>query len=211
MLSMNEAPPSGNKYGKYYRLFVVVQAMILLAFFGLKNAVPRDRDGARVPKAFSDINGSLKSALEIFKKDCGRYPTTQEGWGILLSAPTNGSLTNWHGPYLDENFGAPIDPWDRPYVYRYPAVHSTNAYDVSSLGPDGVEDSPDDIGNWAEASVPTSATIASWLDRNEGWLLTIPVFFMIGMLAQLTFPNLRSAARENPWADWLWFAIALVT
>lgn len=39
----------------------------------------------------------------------------------------------------------PLDPWGRAYVYRYPGNFA--AYELFSLGPDGVE-SMDDIVNW---------------------------------------------------------------
>jgi general secretion pathway protein G len=209
--TMNETPQSSSKDGKYYRLFVLAQAVMLFAFFGLREMAPRDRHGARVRKAFSDIKGGLKTVLEIFRGDCGRFPTTAEGWGVLMSAPADGLLTNWRGPYLDASYGVPTDPWGHPYVYRFPAVRSTNDYDLYSRGPDGVGESADDIGNWDKHSVPSSVTIANLIAKNEDWLLLIPLLFVAGMLAQLTFPNVRRTAREHAWVDWLWFAIALLT
>jgi general secretion pathway protein G len=46
----------------------------------------------------------------------------------------------------------PKDPWGRTYEYRQPAERSGKAYDVFSLGKDGVE-SPDDIGNWKHGAM----------------------------------------------------------
>jgi general secretion pathway protein G len=42
----------------------------------------------------------------------------------------------------------PKDPWGQPYKYRYPAVSSKKPYDVYSVGADGQDGTPDDIGNW---------------------------------------------------------------
>jgi len=41
----------------------------------------------------------------------------------------------------------PLDRWGRAYQYRQPAMRSQSAYDLFSLGPDGVP-SADDVGNW---------------------------------------------------------------
>ena len=38
------------------------------------------------------------------------------------------------------------DPWGRPFIYFFPGRVDTNAYDLRSLGPDGVE-SADDISS----------------------------------------------------------------
>ena len=205
---MNETPQS-TEDGKYYWAFVIIQAVMLFAFLGLMDLAPRRSYNARRLVAYSDINDRLKTVLEIFKIDCGRYPTTEEGWKVLTSVPTDTPLTNWHGPYL-EPATAPMDPRDRPYVYRCPAVHSTNDFDLYSLGPDGVENSADDIGNLGIPSVPSLLTLATWLRGNKDWLLFIPLSFVAGMIGQLTFPNVRKTAMENRWMDWLWFGIALL-
>jgi general secretion pathway protein G len=41
-----------------------------------------------------------------------------------------------------------VDPWGRKLAYRNPGKHNPGGYDVFSLGPDGVENTEDDIGNW---------------------------------------------------------------
>ena len=41
-----------------------------------------------------------------------------------------------------------MDPWNNPYVYRYPGTHNTSGYDLLSTGPDGREGN-DDIDNWS--------------------------------------------------------------
>jgi len=74
--------------------------------------------------------------------DNGRFPTTQEGLAVLHK--NTASLPNWKGPYLKKE---PIDPWGKPYSYKSPGYHNDD-YDLYSLGPDGLENSEDDIGNW---------------------------------------------------------------
>jgi hypothetical protein len=42
----------------------------------------------------------------------------------------------------------PFDPWGHPYHYRSPGIHNLAGFDAWSVGPDGVDESADDIGNW---------------------------------------------------------------
>jgi len=44
----------------------------------------------------------------------------------------------------------PQDPWGNDYIYVVPGAKNTNKFDVRSKGPDGVEGSEDDVGNWPE-------------------------------------------------------------
>ncbi len=87
----------------------------------------------------------LGSALDEFRLDNGRYPTTEEGLEALRTKP--GDLPNWAGPYLPKP--VPKDPWGRPYVYKSPGEHGP--YDLYSLGRDGQpggEGEDADITSW---------------------------------------------------------------
>ncbi len=83
----------------------------------------------------------LEGALQLFYFDTGRYPTSSEGLDALVRNPRN--LDKWKGPYLNREM--PRDPWDKPYIYRFPGRHGY--FDLLSCGPDGVEGSADDIVN----------------------------------------------------------------
>jgi general secretion pathway protein G len=72
----------------------------------------------------------LGQALDQFRLDVGRYPTTQEGLNALSANP---GADKWEGPYLKK--GLPADPWDRPYQYQAPGSHGE--YDLLSYGRDG--------------------------------------------------------------------------
>jgi len=114
---------------------------------------PHRSKDARIKTAFADIAGGLNTVLQMFKDDCGRYPTTQEGLKVLINQPTNDLAKGWHGPYIDLP-KTPRDPWGHEYVYRCPGIHNTNGYDLYSLGPDGVSNSGDDIANWQMPQSP---------------------------------------------------------
>lgn len=54
---------------------------------------------------------NLDEALQHYRADCGRYPSTEEG---LASLVDGNKIPGWRGPYLRR---IPPDPWSRPYVY----------------------------------------------------------------------------------------------
>ncbi len=78
--------------------------------------------------------GNLTNALELYHLDVGSSPSQEIGLSGLLSRPDN--TDHWSGPYLKKKDGV-LDPWGRPYIYRLPGEHG--AFDVVSLGKDGVE------------------------------------------------------------------------
>ena len=89
----------------------------------------------------------LSTALDTFRLDMGRYPSTQEGLAALLQPPSGAS--RWDGPYLSKSV-MPLDPWDNPYQYRSPGGGG-RPYDLFSFGADGApggEGDGRDISNW---------------------------------------------------------------
>jgi len=76
-----------------------------------------------------------KAALEEFRQDCRRYPTTAEGLPALIRDP---GVSRWRRPYV--NIVKP-DPWRRRYLYEF----SNGVFSVRSLGPDGLKDTGDDL------------------------------------------------------------------
>ena len=81
----------------------------------------------------------IRMALDAFKIETGRYPTSAEGLGALVYRPPG--LAGWNGPYIK---GLPSDPWGRPYVYHPPKAKG-GGYVVLSVGPDGKEGTADDV------------------------------------------------------------------
>jgi general secretion pathway protein G len=84
-------------------------------------------------------------ALDQYRLDNDRYPTTQEGLNSLIANP---GIDNWDGPYLKKSV-IPDDPWKRPYIYKSPGTHGD--YDLSSFGLDGSEGGTKenkDINSW---------------------------------------------------------------
>ena len=86
------------------------------------------------------------SALELYHLHTGHYPTTQEG-GLKALMTQPAGCEKWRGPYLMED---PRDGWNRDMVYRPAAPGASGEttgppFTLSSNGPDGKEDTPDDM------------------------------------------------------------------
>ena len=78
------------------------------------------------------------AALDAYRLDNGRYPTTEQGLEALRREPLSEPRPrNWRGPYLRKEI--PLDPWGNPYVYRSPGIASGMGFDLLSYGADGRE------------------------------------------------------------------------
>lgn len=100
-----------------------------------------------VEKARADVS-TLEQALETYRLENLAYPTTEQGLDALLRAPAGLARPERYRPggYVRR---LPQDPWGNPYQYRRPGLNG--AFDVYSMGPDGVaggEGENADIGNW---------------------------------------------------------------
>lgn len=132
--------------------FTLIEIMVVVVILGILAAVvvPRimDRpDMARVAKARQDIR-QLESALNLYRLDNFRYPTTEQGLEALVERPSTGpEPRNWNTEgYINS---LPRDPWGNPYQYLNPGVHGP--VDVWTWGADGQpggEELNADIGNW---------------------------------------------------------------
>ena len=131
------------------RGFTLIEVMVVVVIIGLLAAivVPNligNIDRAAVTRAKGDIR-SIETALNLFRLDNFRYPTTEEGLEALVTNPGEAAARNWK-PYLNS---LPSDPWSHTYLYLYPGEQ--REFDVFSYGSDGQEGGEDlnaDIGNW---------------------------------------------------------------
>ena len=117
-------------------LLVVIVVLGLLATLVAPN-VFRHVGGAREATARAQIE-MLGAALDAYRLDTGRYPSTRQGLDALWIEPTvDPRPIGWRGPYLRK--AVPLDPWGRAYVYRSPGQESRAGFELLSYGADGRE------------------------------------------------------------------------
>jgi len=115
-------------------LLVVIIVIGLLAGLVAPQIVGRVSE-ARVTTAKAQLE-LLDIALESYRLDNGRVPTTEQGLAALRDRPTRGPAPlDWRGPYLKKP--VPRDPWGNAYVYQAPGTRNPGSYDLVSFGRDG--------------------------------------------------------------------------
>ena len=127
--------------------FTLIELMVVVVILGILAAVvvPRVMDRpeqARIAAAKNNIR-ALQSALDMYKLDNFRYPSSDQGLRALVEEPrTEPRPGNWNR-YLDN---VPRDPWGNEYLYLQPGKNGD--IDIYSSGPNGRRGDEDDIGNW---------------------------------------------------------------
>jgi general secretion pathway protein G len=129
--------------------FTLLELLVVILIIGLLTGIVAPRfmsqiSRSEVTTARAQLD-SFRKALEAFRIDNGRYPTTAEGLGALVEAPSG--ATRWHGPYLQG--AVPVDPWGTAYQYQAPGP-SGRDYEVLSYGHDRA---PGGSGDDADLSV----------------------------------------------------------
>jgi general secretion pathway protein G len=123
-------------------LVVMVIIGLLAAYVGPKYFSQIGKSEVKITKAQID---ALEKALDAYRLDVGRYPSTEQGLAALEAKPANEA--KWAGPYLKK--AVPMDPWGKPYQYRSPG--EKGEFDLFSFGKDGQlggEGENSDITNW---------------------------------------------------------------
>jgi general secretion pathway protein G len=115
--------------------FTLLELLVVVAILGLLVGYVAPRyfgqlGKSEVTTARAQIE-ALGSALDQYRLDTGRYPTTELGLNALVQRPQN--EPKWNGPYLKKE--VPLDPWGKPYLYTAPGERGE--YDLVSLGKDG--------------------------------------------------------------------------
>ncbi len=132
---------------------VVVIMGLLMSIIGV--SISGQIDKARLATARAQI-AQLESALELYRMDNGRYPTTAQGLGALVRKPTEAPEPRDYprGGYVSKS-DALLDPWSEPFQYASPGNHNSYGFDLWTQGADqapGGEEGDADIGNWEAGS-----------------------------------------------------------
>ncbi len=125
-------------------ILVMLVALVVPGFLGAQRRADRQNAQAQI--------GLLRGALERYAMDTRNFPNTEEGLQALISQPSDlesGPGASWDGPYLSTD-ELPRDPWGNEYQYVYPPERGSGDFpDIWSLGPDGEDNTDDDITNWS--------------------------------------------------------------
>ena len=121
--------------GRTIRLLLLLPAAACVLSLGLLTGC--GKTSGRPVSAVRIALDSLAAALERFRQDVGRYPTTQDGLSALVEKPQGEDSASWKGPYLTRR--PPLDPWGSPYVYLCPGIRNPKGFDLFSCGADGKE------------------------------------------------------------------------
>ncbi|MDF1502887.1 type II secretion system major pseudopilin GspG [Roseisolibacter sp. H3M3-2] len=122
------------------RAFTLLEVLVVLVVIALLAALVAPQILGRVSQARETSAAAqmelLGVALDSYRLDVGRYPTTEQGLRALRERPTRAPVPpGWRGPYLRKE--VPPDPWGRPYEYRAPGRKNPDGYDLVTLGRDG--------------------------------------------------------------------------
>jgi general secretion pathway protein G len=116
--------------------FTLLELLVVVAIIGLLAGYVGPKYFGQIGKAETKVAraqiDAFEKALDNYRIDTGRYPTTAQGLEALMVAPSG--VAKWAGPYLKK--GLPPDPWGRAYLYKFPGEHGE--IDLLSLGRDGL-------------------------------------------------------------------------
>ena len=123
-------------------VLLVLVILVILGSFAVGMFTSTQKK-AQMKAAAAQIGG-FATPIGSYYLDTNEYPPDLQS---LRSPPA--SMQNpakWQGPYLNKD--VPPDPWGNPYQYAFPGRYRPEEYDIWSYGPDGVDGTEDDIGNW---------------------------------------------------------------
>jgi general secretion pathway protein G len=115
--------------------FTLLELLVVVVIIGLLAGFVAPRYFGQVGKsevatAKAQID-ALEKALDQYRLDIGRYPSTELGLKALVERPPE--EPKWNGPYLKKT--VPLDPWGKPYVYKVPGQKWD--FELLSYGRDG--------------------------------------------------------------------------
>ena len=131
------------------RGFTLLELLVVMVIIGLLASIIAPQYFGQIGKSNVKVARAqieaLGQALDQYRLDVGRYPTSEQGLVALRIAPTD--VPKWRGPYLKRD--VPLDPWGLAYQYKAPGQHGD--YDLLSLGSDGQpggEGEASDVTSW---------------------------------------------------------------
>lgn len=128
--------------------FSLIELLIVMVILGLLASLvgPKmfGKLGMAKQKTAKTQIEMLMTAMDSYRLDVGKYPSSQEGLEALVE---NTGSDKWAGPYIQK--GVPKDPWDNEYEYQNPGQNGE--IDIFSYGADGQSGGDGenaDVGSW---------------------------------------------------------------
>jgi general secretion pathway protein G len=129
--------------------FTLIELLIVMIIIGLLASLVGPRLFRHVGEAKTKTAKAqielLGTALDSYRLDVGKYPSTEQGLNALREQPSG--VDTWNGPYLPKD--VPQDPWGNAYHYKSPGENGD--YDLYSYGADnksGGEGEDADVTSW---------------------------------------------------------------
>ena len=146
---MNSSKTTKQNLSNNEKGFSLIELLIVMVILGLLA-------GLVGPKMFGKVDISkqkaakaqislFETALDMYRLDMGKYPTTDMGLPALRANQDDSD--KWDGPYLPKEI--PLDPWNNSYHYASPSQHGD--YEIISYGGDNAEGGDEidaDIESW---------------------------------------------------------------
>ena len=118
--------------------FTLIELLVVLVILGLLAGIVGPNiigktETANIQSTKTQVE-NLSAALDMYRLEVGRYPTSSEGLEALIEAPPGAD--RWKGPYLKKKI-IPKDAWGNEFHYDSPGEHG--AFDLYSYGPDNAQ------------------------------------------------------------------------
>ena len=140
-MSQRVAPRRRKAAFTLIEVLLVLVILVILMSLGV-GAYTNAQRNAQANAARSQV-GLFETPLRMYFQDLNTFPSSLDS---LRQPMVVVNPQKWKGPYFEKDL--PLDPWDNPYRYQAPGQHNPTSFDVWSAGPDGVDGTDDDIGNW---------------------------------------------------------------
>lgn len=137
------------------RGFTLLEMMAVVLIIGLLmtlvgTQVAQRIDSARVTTTAAKLR-QLEQALEMYRLDNIRYPSTEQGLHALVEKPSGDPAPKrWQpGGYVRRDML--VDAWQEEFQYTSPGANNARSFDLWSFGADataGGDNNDADISNW---------------------------------------------------------------
>jgi general secretion pathway protein G len=98
---------------------------------------------SKMGRADADFQ-TISSNLMQYRTANGFYPSTSQGLKALVERPSANPVPRRWSQIMKK---MPLDPWDSEYIYRFPGKKNATEPEIISKGPDGLENTQDDLSS----------------------------------------------------------------